>query len=163
MARTTRTNESRAADARPEIGGPIERLRLDIDVSKLPREMEATWVREVVAGQPDDENVQRAMEERRMRPATYDELNLPKPPVLPGRAVETHGLIRRGGSILMVRERAVAQKERAAVAKANEDILKDAHAANAFKQAARATGAETPASENQVRSSETKADGRFQE
>ncbi len=84
-ARASRVNTSREAQARPVIGGEVERLRLDIDISKLPRDLEATWVREEVAGKYDSENVQRAMEERGFQPATYDELNLPKPPVLPGR------------------------------------------------------------------------------
>ena len=166
MSSKTRAQTSRDANARPAIGGVLERLRLDIDVSKLPRDMEATWVREYTAGQPDDENVQRALEERGMKPATYDELNLPVPPVLPGRERETHGLIRRGGSILMIREREIARQERAELAEANEEILADATNAKEFKAAAARNGMETPADENRVNvhsASSRKGVQRFQE
>ena len=160
----SRANTSRAATTRPAIGGQLERLRLDIDVSALPKELEATWVREIVAGEPDDENVQRALEERGMRPATYEELHLAPPPRLPGRDAETHGLIRRGGSILMVRERAVAKQERAELAQANEDILADATGARGFKKAVRKRGMEVPDSENQVSTVvTTKGVGRFED
>ena len=163
MARASRTNTSRAAASRPAVGGAVERLRLDIDVSKLPKELEATWVREETAGKYDRENVQQALEDRGMRPATYEELNLPKPATLPGRDTETHGLIRRGGSILMVRERAIAEDERDALAQTNEDILRDAKGAEAFKAAAKKAGAETPENENKVDVRETKGVGRFTE
>jgi hypothetical protein len=64
----------------------------------------------------------------------------------------------------MVRERAVATRERRALAQANEDILTDVKAAGAFKQAAAATGAVVPADENLVKTIvESKGVGRFQE
>lgn len=162
-ARISRTNASRTAQARPAVGGTVEPLRLEIDTSKLPAGFEATWVREMIAGEYDGENIQRALETRGMRPATYDELNLPAPPVLPGREKETHGLIRRGGSILMVRPVEVAEDERDALAQANEDAIRAANNARDFKSKASEVGAEVPASENRIITRESKGDGRFKE
>ncbi len=164
MSQRTRKHTSRAADARPAVGGSTERFRLDIDTSKLPPELEATWVREMVKGERDIENVQRALEDRGMRPATYEELNLSVPPRLPGDTTETHGLIRRGGSILMIRERELADEERADLAQVNEEIIATAKDAAPFKEGIQKRGFEAPDRENRVSTKvTTKGVTRFEE
>ena len=113
MSRTTRAAESRIATTRPTIGGE-PKGRLDIDVSGLPVGMEATWIRETCLGEADDDNIVSAME-RGYQPATTDDLPSYKKYRLPGaRGSDTEdSLIRRGGQVLMIRDRTIGDEERA--------------------------------------------------
>ena len=114
MSRTPRAAESRVAMTRPTIGGG-HRGRLDIDVSDLPDDVEATWIRETFLGQYDDDNITSAME-RGFRPVTKGDLPRYTAHRLPGArgsAVSDDTLIRRGGQVLMMRDRQIARDERA--------------------------------------------------
>lgn len=114
MARTPRAQETRAAEARPDFFD--QKGRLEIDVSSLPVDSEPTWIRESIRGEYDDDNVQRAME-RGFTPVQASDLASYTTHRLPGARGSTHqddNLIRKGGLILMQRDRRLGEAERAA-------------------------------------------------
>lgn len=114
MANQTRAETSRAASARPAIGGQINRGRLEIDVSALPDDVEPTWIREIERGEYQHDNVASAME-RGYVPVEASQLPQYKSRALPGAPVGTQTddtLIRRGGMVLMARPRHLADEER---------------------------------------------------
>lgn len=125
MAHQTRAVETRAATSRPQIGGEI-RGRLDIDVSALPNDLEPTWIREECLGEYQGDNVAAALE-RGYRPVTADELPQYKTRRLPGargNADSDDTLIRRGGQVLMVRDRQIAEQERQAYAEMTDEATR---------------------------------------
>ena len=130
MSTATRASESRVATTRPAIGGEVRR-RLDVDLTGLPDDMEACFVREYCLGERHLDNVQAAMD-RGYRPASVEMFPNANPIVLPGDADETHGLIRRGGQILMIREKRIGDAERNAQ---HEDVKEQQRAAQRIAQA----------------------------
>lgn len=123
--RTTRAQQSRAAVARPAIGGD-EKGRLDIDVSTLPNNLAVKWIRESIRGQYDDDNIQMNME-RGYRPVEASELPGYRTHRLPGaRGSNTpeDTLIRRGGAILMARDASVDAQEQAQIAEETAEALR---------------------------------------
>jgi hypothetical protein len=73
MSDPFRSSDSRAATSRQVIGGKSN-SRLDIDVSGLPDNMEPTWIRETIAGAPDDDNMDLALGRNGYVPVTTDML-----------------------------------------------------------------------------------------
>jgi hypothetical protein len=110
MSTPTRSSESRIASTRRAIGGQ-PRGRLDVDLTGLPADMEACFIRERTLGEPDRNNVADAMD-RGFEPATRDMLPNAAPRLLPGEEPDRHGLIRVGGQILMVRSKRDGDEER---------------------------------------------------
>jgi len=82
-----------------------------VDLSGLPSGKEACFIREYTLGERDLSNVQRAMGDG-YEPATAEMFPNANPKLLPGDKDETHGLIRRGGQILMIRDKSVGDAER---------------------------------------------------
>ena len=121
----SRASESRAATARVAIGGEYAG-ELAIDTSALPANVDAVWIRESCLGERDRANLQSAMR-RGFRPATTDMLPQEAEALFPGDVADPHKLIRRGGSILMVRPRELATEERAFVQR--EDAARKAASA----------------------------------
>lgn len=123
--RITRSEEKHVATARPLIGGE-SRGRLDIDVSGLPKDMEPTWIREVVRGQYDEDNISSAME-RGYTPVMAEDLPGYRSHRLPGApksAGDGENLIRRGGMVLMARPKVLAQQERALYTSETKEALR---------------------------------------
>lgn len=114
MSIPSRAASSRDANARAAIGGEAKG-QLDIDTTGIPPDMEPLWVREMVMGQRDDNNVSDALNRQgydvvppsMLANASYK--RLPGAPV----AVETEQVVRRGGHILMMRPKTVAEDDRA--------------------------------------------------
>lgn len=125
MSRPSRAQESRAAEARPIITTD-QKGRLEIDVSSLPNDLEPTWIRESFRGEYDDNNVQFAME-RGFRPLDISEMPGYRTHKLPGARGSNHQddtLIRRGGMILMVRDKRLGDQERALHAQETAETLR---------------------------------------
>lgn len=110
--RSTRADDSRTATSRLSLGG--ERGRLDIDISSLPKNLVPTWIREETRGEMDDDNVQSAQERGYVPVLTSDLPSYKKFARLPGarKDVAEDELIRRGGMVLMARERHIDREER---------------------------------------------------
>jgi hypothetical protein len=125
MAGISRAQQTRAATARPMIA-PNQKGKLDIDVSSLPPDLEATWIRESTLGEYDDNNVQDAME-RGYRPVEAKDLPGYQTFKLPGARGSTmpdDTLVRKGGVVLMARDRRLAEAERAAYADETAENLR---------------------------------------
>ena len=121
MAENSRASESRAATARPTIGGDDGESMLNIDTSGLPAGMEATWIRESTAGQYDQQNIRTAQMRRGYIPVTTEMMPHLNPPPLPGQPADTTGLIREGGLILMMRPKARGVADKASQHERNEE------------------------------------------
>ncbi len=94
------------------------RLRLDIDITGLPEDMELVWVREMSGGAYDEGNIEDAML-RGAVPATTDILPKARRTVaLPGRPPPKDNLIRRGDTVLMM----FPKEEQAAQRRAHADL-----------------------------------------
>ena len=119
MSTSTRAATSRQATTRRPIGGE-PRLRLNVDLTGLPSDMEARWVTASVLGQAQDDNVQAALMDG-WQPVTTEMLPNANPPLLPGRADESGGIVRRFGSILMMRRRADCDADRERLREADEE------------------------------------------
>ena len=113
MAEPTRNSQSRAAMARPAIGGD-ERSLLNIDLTGLPSDMEATWVREQTMGEYDHQNIRTALNRNGYTPVTTDMLPQAHAITLPGAPKDENNLIREGGLILMMRPKTTASAAREA-------------------------------------------------
>lgn len=126
MSQTPRAATARGADTRAagqRRGSTADgRGRLHVDPRLLPQDVELKWVRETYLGQHDGDNVQANMEDA-WEPATAAQYPSLVPPPLPGAPTDTHGLIRRGGMILMQRPKEYGDEDRAAFAKQNAEIL----------------------------------------
>jgi hypothetical protein len=107
------------------IGGKSN-SRLDIDVSGLPDNMEPTWIRETIAGAPDDDNMDLALGRNGYVPVTTDMLPQLKIPTLPGKSEDATKLIRQGGLILMMRPRELSREARAQQVEDNEAAINSA-------------------------------------
>lgn len=121
MART-RAEETRAASARPLMGRRDGEL--NVDTSSLPSNVVPKWIRETCRGEYDDHNVQRAMEDG-FKPVLASELRGFTTHRLPGARGSEHQddeLVRRGGMVLMVRDRDLDRQERAAL---HQETLSD--------------------------------------
>ena len=111
----TRESTTRAATQRAALGDK-PRLRLDTDLTGLPSDMEAVWVRETNGGAIDEGNIEDALD-RGLQFATREMLPLArKSATIPGRPAPTDSLIRRMDAVLMVGPKRVFQAEREAVA-----------------------------------------------
>ena len=111
MAENSRALDSRAATARQVIGGNSDSL-LDIDVSGLPSDMEATWIRESTTGDYDHANIRAAQMRRGYVPVTTEMLPHMNPAPLPGQPADSSGLIREGGLLLMMRPKKRTAEDR---------------------------------------------------
>jgi hypothetical protein len=129
----TRATTSRIATQRPLASGAA-RNRLDVDLTGLPDDLEAVFVREETLGQYDQGNIEHALA-RGLTPATTDMLPNNAPVVLPGREPPNHNLIRRGGQILMVGRKADLQAERDAAVEEGEAQIASAQRMSAVKGA----------------------------
>lgn len=121
MAHPSREATSRTATARPAIGGG-ERGRLHIDPALLDPKFDYQWIRETTLGEYDEGNVQSAMEQGGFVPVDSGTLPGAAPPKLPGRKT-ADSLIRRGGLILMMRAKEIAEDQRKDQARANEEAI----------------------------------------
>lgn len=111
MAHPSRAASSRAATARPAIGGEFKG-RLWIDPSTLDPAFDYQWIRETCLGERDEGNLQVAMDENGFVPVDAKELPGAAGSRLPGRVEhKAESYIRRGGLILMKRSREIAQEQ----------------------------------------------------
>lgn len=122
MANPSRAAATRAAQARPAIGGEA-RPRLWLDPSTLDPNFDYTWIRESTLGEYDEGNIQTAMSDQGYEPVLAEEMPLAVAPVLPGRKAPADRLIRRGGQILMKRSKEIAQDHAEALADANRAAI----------------------------------------
>ena len=106
-ASALRQNRQRRAVGRTGTGG-----YLDIDLSALPKNMEALWVRESVLGDTSQSGISRAMQ-RGYEPAMATQYPDFAEPLLPGQTRKDTDIVRRGGSVLMVRDKRIGEQERA--------------------------------------------------
>lgn len=122
MANPSRAAATRAALARPAIGGEAP-PRLWLDPSKLDPNFDYTWIRESTLGEYDEGNIQTAMSQQGYVPVEADEMPEAVAPTLPGRKAAGDKLIRRGGQILMKRSKEIAQDHAKALAEANRAAI----------------------------------------
>lgn len=121
MAHPSREATSRNATARPAIGGGGHG-RLHIDPALLDPKFDYQWIRETTLGEYDEGNVQAAMEQNGFVPVDTSSLPGAAPPKLPGRKA-ADSLIRRGGLILMMRAKEIAEDQRNDHQRANEEAI----------------------------------------
>lgn len=123
MAQPSRIQTSRAATARPAIGGTAFAGVLHVDTSMIPADMEALWAVESVLGQPNRENIRLQMQ-RGFVPVMAAEMPSEAGHLLPGEAHTEHSVVARGGMVLMKRPRSIGDEERALLAADNADALR---------------------------------------
>lgn len=112
MSIPSRTAESRHATARASIGGEAKG-RLDIDLTGLPPDMEACWIRESIMGQRDDNNISDALNRQGYECVPPDMLTNTAVKRLPGEVATSDQILRRSGHILMMRPIEIADEARA--------------------------------------------------
>lgn len=112
MSIETRASETRTATARAAIGGEA-RGRLEIDLAGLPPDMEACWIREMVLGERDANNVSDALNRQGYDVVPPSMLSNASDKQLPGESAPSDSLIRRAGHILMMRPKDFGDEIRA--------------------------------------------------
>lgn len=122
MAAPSRTALSRAADARPALNG--ESATLTVNTSALSEDLELMWATETVLGADFRENVRLQMQSRGFQPVLVSEMPDEAPPLFPGEKRDEFALIRRGGMVLMKREKRIGQQERQELADQNAEALR---------------------------------------
>jgi hypothetical protein len=123
MAAPSRTATSRAASARPAIGGS-DGGTLHVDTSAVSDDLELMWATEQVHGADFRENVRLQMQTRGFQPVLVSEMPNEAPPLFPGEKRNEHDLIRRGGCVLMKRAKRVGQSERDDLRDDNAEALR---------------------------------------
>lgn len=121
MAHPSREASSRLALSRPAIGGDFKG-RLWLDPSTLDPSFDYQWIRESTLGERDEGNLQMAMDDNGFVPVDSKELPGAAGSRLPGQKA-ADGLIRRGGLILMKRNREIAQEQELQLRVANEQAV----------------------------------------
>jgi hypothetical protein len=112
MSHEPRAAQTRDATARPPIGGEA-RGRLEIDISGLPDDMEACWIREMILGQRDDNNVSNALNVQGYEVVPPSMLPGAVYRGLPGDSADVAPqVIRREGHVLMMRPKHWGDAER---------------------------------------------------
>jgi hypothetical protein len=123
MALPSRTSMSRAANGRPAIGG-ADAGTLHVDTSAVSGDLELMWATETVLGADFRENVRLQMQTRGFQPVLVSEMPNEAPPLLPGEKRNEHDCVRRGGLVLMKREKRIGQGEREDLRLDNAEALR---------------------------------------
>lgn len=123
MAQPSRTQMSRAATARPPIGGDAMGT-LHVNTAALSAEYELMWATAAVLGADWNENIRLQMSQRGFVPVMASELPDEAPPLLPGETRKDTDVIRRGGCVLMKRPKRHGLAEREELAQQNADALR---------------------------------------
>jgi hypothetical protein len=123
MAVPSRNSTTRAATARPALGGH-DGGTLTVDTSALPEDMELMWATEQVLGADYRENVRMQMHSRAFMPVLVSDMPGEAPPMMPGEKRDEHALIRRGGLVLMKRPKRQGIAERAELRADNAEALR---------------------------------------
>jgi hypothetical protein len=123
MAAPSRTSMTRAANGRPAIGG-ADGGTLHVDTSAMSGDLELMWATEQVLGADYRENVRLQMQTRGFQPVMVGEMPGEAPPLFPGEKRDEHALIRRGGMVLMKREKRIGLAERQDMREDNVEALR---------------------------------------
>lgn len=115
-AQQTRNSDTRAAGTR-RMPGMAYRGKLAWDAQKIPADKVYRWVAESIQGVPDPENVA----SRLTNGWTYVPADRhPEIPLLD----PTSNVIKRGGQVLMERDRSIHEEDLEMIRRENEDILR---------------------------------------
>jgi hypothetical protein len=128
MSQPSRSMSMRETTSRPALSRADESV-LFVDTSSLPANLEAVWIRESVNGQRDENNLLRVMRRQGYRVATGKDLPGQLPPLLPGEKRDrdpSEVVFRAGGQILFLREKSVAEAERAYIAEETAAAVRSA-------------------------------------
>ena len=112
MTYSPRAANTRDATSRASIGGDAKG-RLDIDMTGIPPDMEATWIRETLLGQRDDNNVSDALNRQGYDIVSPSILTNFKRKRLPDDKSAEETIVRSSGHILMMRPKVYAEEDRA--------------------------------------------------